>query len=288
MSPQGAWRGVSSRLLGSKREAGGGYRVAFRGVVKRWYFLEHEGPLAFAHRGGAGEAPENTLKAFGRAVDMGFRYLETDARVSADGVAMVFHDATLDRVTDRTGKVCDLSSAQLKSARVWGREPIPTLEEALVAFPDTRFNIDPKEDAVVEPMAEAIAETSSVKRVCIGAFAGRRLGRLRELLGSDLCHSIGIAGVGRLRLASLGEKASFALSDADESPCVQVPPYVGRKPLVDERFVEAAHRRSQQVHVWVIDEPDEMHRLLDIGVDGIMTDFPSVLKEVYEERGVWR
>ena len=281
----GLERCQSLKLQGQR---GRRHRLALTAVVKRWHFLEHEGPLAFAHRGGAGEAPENTLRAFRRAVDMGFAYLETDVRVSADGVAMLFHDATLDRVTNRTGRVRDMTRAQLQSARVWGSEPIPTLEETLAEFPHTRFNIDPKEDAVVEPMAKAIARTSSVKRICVGAFAGRRLGRLRELLGTDLCHSIGITGVGRLRLASLGEKASFAFPDANECPCVQVPPYVGKKLLVDERFVEEAHRRSLQVHVWVVDEPEEMYRLLDIGVDGIMTDLPSVLRGVYEERGIWR
>ncbi len=254
---------------------------------RHWPFLDCDGPLAFAHRGGAGEAPENTLAAFGRAVDLGFSYLETDTRVSADGIAMVFHDSTLDRTTDRSGRLCDLTRDQLREARVWGSAPIPTVEEMLLAFPGARFNIDPKEDAVVDSLAEVIDRTKALDRVCIGAFAGRRLVRLKELLGADLCSSIGITAVGRLRLASLDPVASFAFPNAEERPCVQVPPYVGRRKLVDKRFVEAAHSRGLKVHVWVVNRIPEIHRLLDLGVDGLMTDYPSVLRKAYEERGIW-
>ena len=254
---------------------------------KRWAFLENDGPLAFAHRGGAGEAPENTLAAFRRAVELGFRYLETDVRVSSDGVAMAFHDATLDRVTNLTGRFCDLSRDELREALVWGREPIPTLEELLRTFPKARFNIDPKEDAGVKPLAEVIARTGAIDRVCVGSFAGRRLTKLREMLGPRLCHSVGLAALSRLRLVSLGSNKGISPPEVADCPCVQLPPYLGGHRLVDERLVKAAHAESIQVHVWVVNEPEEMHRLLNLGVDGIMTDFPSVLREVLRERGAW-
>ena len=245
-------------------------------------FLDHPGPIPFAHRGGAGDWPENTMPAFEGAVALGYRYVETDVHVTADGVLCAFHDERLDRVTDAKGLIRELSWAEVSRARVDGVEPIPRLEDLLGTWPDLRVNIDPKHDSAVDALAETLRRVGAVERVCIGAFSDRRIARLHELLGPTLCTSLGPRGVARLETASFHiPVGGFAAG------CVQVPTAQGPVPLVTERFIRAAHRRDLAVHVWTIDEPDEMHRLLELGVDGIMTDRPGVLKDVLVARGQW-
>lgn len=246
-------------------------------------FLDWPGPIAFAHRGGASEAPENTLPAFEHAIGLGYRYLETDVHVTADGVLVAFHDEHLDRVTDRTGAIAELPWSAVREARVDGREPIPLLEDLLGAWPDTRINIDPKHDSAVEPLAEVLRRTGAASRVCVGAFSDRRITRVRSLVGPELCVSMGPKQVARLATASKGLPGAGKLM----APCAQVPTGPRRAPLVTARFVETAHRHGIQVHVWTIDDPAEMTRLLDLGVDGIMTDRPQVLKDVLLARGQW-
>ncbi len=245
-------------------------------------FLEHPGVLAFAHRGGASEFPENTLPAFQGAVDLGYRYLETDAHVTADGTVIAFHDDRLDRVSDRTGVIRDVDHEHVKGALVEGREPIPLLEDLLGSFPDIRINIDPKHDDVVEPLAEIITRCNAIDRVCIGAFSDDRITRMRTLLGPRLCTSLGPRGTTRL-LAASRRLSPFGF----EAAAAQVPVRHGRVPIVTRQFVRGAHRLGLHVHVWTIDDPLEMNRLLDIGVDGLMTDRPAVLKDVLVERGQW-
>jgi glycerophosphoryl diester phosphodiesterase len=250
--------------------------------LPRFAFLDHPGPIPFAHRGGAGDWPENTMPAFEAAVALGYRYLETDVHVTADGVLCAFHDDRLDRVTDRTGLIADLPWSEVRLAKVGGREPIPLLADLLGTWPDARINIDPKHDSAIDALAAVLARTASVERVCIGAFSDRRLSRLRAMLGPRLCTSLGPRAITRLRAASL-----TASNGTMAGACVQVPPSFGGAPLVDDRFVRAAHRRDMPVHIWTIDDAEEMHRLLDLGVDGIMTDRPAVLKAVLVERGQW-
>lgn len=250
--------------------------------MRRFAFLEHAGPLAFAHRGGAGDWPENTMPAFAAAVALGYQHLETDVHVTADGTLLAFHDESLDRVTDRTGLIRELTWSEVSRARVDGREPIPRLEDLLDAWPQVRINIDPKHESAVEPLAAAITRAGAIDRVCIGAFSDRRIARLRALLGPRLCTALGPRAVARLRAASFG-----APSGRFQGACAQVPVGPPSAPLVDERFVRTAHRLGLDVHVWTIDDPDEMRRLLDLGVDGIMTDRPEVLKGVLESRSQW-
>lgn len=246
-------------------------------------FLDWPGPLPFAHRGGASEAPENTLPAFEQAVRLGYRYLETDVHVTADGELLAFHDERLDRVTDRVGAVAELPWSEVQRAKVDGREPIPRFEDLLGAWPEVRINVDPKHDAAVEPLAEVLLRTGAVDRVCVGAFSDRRLDQLQALVGVRLCRSMGPRQVARLVAASRGLPGGGGVT----APCAQVPTHQGPIPLVTDRFVAAAHARGIQVHVWTIDDRAEMARLLDLGVDGIMTDRPQVLKDVLVERGEW-
>ena len=252
--------------------------------MSQFPFLDWPQPIPFAHRGGAAEVGgENTLSAFGRAVEMGYRYLETDGRVTSDGVLLAFHDERLDRVTDLEGRLEDRPWSEVRHAKVGAEgEPITTMEGLLDAFPDTRFNIDPKMDSAVAPLVDALRRTNAWDRVNVAAFSDRRLLQLRRAASRPVCTSMGPAAIGRLRLAGFGVPVG-----PFSAACVQVPLTWKDRTLVDARFVNGAARRGIPVHVWTIDEPDEIHRLLDLGVGGIMTDRPSVLKKVLEDRGQW-
>ena len=255
-------------------------------MVARFPVLDAPLPLAIAHRGGASSWPENTMPAFQGAVDLGFRFLETDVHRTADGVLVAFHDDRLDRVTDRTGLIAELPYDEVAKALVDGREPIPRFEELLNAFPNVRFNIDPKADDAVEPLAAVLQQTGSVDRVCVGAFSDARLERMRELCGPELCTSLGPRKVMQLVAASKPGIGRVVRPRFVEG-AAQVPHRAKGVTVVTGGFVDTAHQLGLQVHVWTIDDPVEMHQLLDLGVDGLMTDQPAVLKAVLQARGVW-
>jgi glycerophosphoryl diester phosphodiesterase len=222
------------------------------------------------------------MPAFEGAVALGYRYVETDAHVTADGVCLAFHDDRLDRVTDRSGVIAELTYAEVRQARVDGREPIPLLEDLIGSFPDVRVNIDPKHDAAVDPLAAVIERTGAIDRVCVGSFSDQRITRLCGALGPRLCTSLGPKAIARLRGGSFGLPAGRI-----DGGCAQVPHAYKGVAVTDRRFVERAHAAGLQVHVWTIDDPTEMHELLDLGVDGIMTDRPAVLRDVLRSRGAW-
>ena len=250
-------------------------------------------PTGLAHRGGAAYGPnqgiENTTAAFREAVAMGYRYLETDVHATRDGVVLAFHDERLDRVTDTVGTIADQPYVAVRQARIGGREPIPTLLELLEEFPDTRFNIDIKADQALGPTLEIIRRTGVIDRVCIGSFSERRLRAARRVLGPRLATSAGQVGVGALRLAP--RQISHLLHTP--APALQIPVehrFKGRTiPLVTAPLVTLAHRLGKHVHVWFQDwtpeDAAEMHRLLDLGVDGVVTDHIDVLRDVLAERG---
>ncbi len=246
-------------------------------------------PVPFAHRGGAltGDQVglENSMVAFEAAIALGYRHLETDAHVTCDGVLIAFHDPALDRVTDVTGLVAELDYDTVSKARIGGREAIPLLGDVLASWPEARLNIDAKSDAVVEPLARCIEDHRAWDRVCVATFSARRLHRLRRRLGPRVATAYSLPGVASLRL--LPTRPLRALAGA-RGLAAQVPRRRGRLEIVTPAFVERMHEIGKQVHVWTIDEPDEMHRLLDLGVDAIMTDRIDRLREVFESRGIWR
>jgi glycerophosphoryl diester phosphodiesterase len=259
-------------------------------------FLEGPLPIALGHRGGSKLWPENTMAAFEGAVGLGCRYLETDVRLTRDGVLVTFHDETLERTTDGTGPVSARTLAELKELdagyhfssdggqsfpfRAQGLT-IPTLAEVAEVFPDVRLNVDMKqhEPAMVEAFAGFIEERGLGDRMLVASFDDRIIGEFRRRTEGR----IATAGAGgesrRFWLASRVGLTRFLRVDYD---ALQVPPAMGRLPVVDRRFVGAAHRRGVQVHVWTVDEAEEMRRLLDLGVDGIMSDRPDILQEVLE------
>lgn len=256
----------------------------------RFAFLDHSGPIAFAHRGGALEAPENSWAAFRHAVDLGYRYMETDVHATSDGVVVTIHDQDISRTSDRSGLVREMSWPELAAVRLSGTDDgVPRLDDALAAWPEVRWNIDAKHDSVVGPLIETIHRAGALDRVCITSFNDRRLARIRRALGPRLCAGMGPAATTALRLASvLPERAAEPFATRVRNfGAAQVPVRQGRLPVVDSRFVDTAHRLGIAVHIWTVDEAPTMSTLLDLGVDGIMTDRPSALRDVLTERGSW-
>jgi glycerophosphoryl diester phosphodiesterase len=248
-------------------------------------FLDHPGPLALAHRGGAAAGLENTHSAFAEAVALGYRYLETDVHATADGELVAFHDATLERMTDLAGQIGELPWSQVRRARVGGREPLPLLRELLQAFPQARWNIDLKAEAALLPLLDLLSEQDAWPRVCVGSFDEGRVARAQALAGPRLATSLGTRGVVRLRLRSYGLVPARAVRRS--AVCVQVPERSSGIRVVDRAFVRAAHARWLQVHVWTVNERNRMRELLDLGVDGIVTDHIETLRDVLTERGAW-
>ncbi|MET7680963.1 glycerophosphodiester phosphodiesterase [Streptomyces sp. NPDC005423] len=246
-------------------------------------YLDHPGPIPFAHRGGAADGLENTALQFRRAVDLGYRYIETDVHATADGRLVAFHDHSLDRVTDGVGRIADQAWRDISHARVAGRERVPLFEELLETFPGVRWNVDVKAEAALLPLLDLIGRTDSWNRVCVGSFSEARVARAQHLAGPRLATSYGTRGVLNLRLRSWGAPVAVRRS----AVAAQVPEEQSGIPVVDRRFVRAAHARGVQVHVWTVNEAERMHRLLDLGVDGIMTDHIDTLRQVMRDRGVW-
>lgn len=244
--------------------------------------------LAFAHRGGAYhpevEGLENTLAAFRHAAALGYEYLETDVHVTSDGVLLAFHDAVLDRVTDREGEIARTTYAEVRGALVGGREAVPTLAELFDAFPDARFNIDLKSESAVAALADFVRERDAWDRVLVGSFSGRRTARFRRLTGGRVPTSATPAEIAAFRLLPSGRLAGLFTRCA----ALQVPHRRGRLVVATAGLVRRAHASGRHVHVWTIDDPDEMELLLDRGVDGIFTDRTDILRAVLTRRGQWR
>jgi glycerophosphoryl diester phosphodiesterase len=256
-------------------------------------FLDDGGPvLAFAHRGGAAhpELPglENTLAAFAHAVALGYRYLETDVHVTRDGVLVAFHDALLDRVTDGTGHLEDVDAAELSALQVGRGEHVPTFAELVAAFPRSRFNVDLKSDRAVVPLAAFIDQHGLQDRILVGSFSGRRLRRFRRLAGPRVATSASPPEVAAYVVLPAGLARRLTRSPGRRGPAaLQVPHRQGSLEVASARLVRRAHAAGLHVHVWTVDDPEEMQLLLDRGVDGLMTDRTDILVSVLRERGLW-
>jgi glycerophosphoryl diester phosphodiesterase len=242
-----------------------------------------------AHRGFSREGLENSMAAFRAAVDLGYQYLETDVHTTSDGVLLLFHDDTLDRVTDGRGRISELTAAQVAAARIGGREPVPLFDELLAAFPDVRVNLDVKDWNSVRSLAAGIERHGAHDRVLVASFSDRRRRAVLKLLGRPVASSAGVVTNGLLVL--LGPLLPVALlrlvlrGPLRDVQALQVPVRHGIVPVATPGFIRRAHRLGLVVHVWTVNEPAEMRRLLDLGVDGIVTDRADLLKQVLLERG---
>ena len=245
----------------------------------KWEYLNTSSQFGFAHRGGNTVAPENTVAAFANAQRLGFKFLETDVHVTTDGVLVAFHDNNLERITGKPGRISERTWAELHEIRLDGGHSIPTMSELFETFPDAHFNIDPKEDEAVAPLAEMIQAHDAIGRVGIGSFSDRRISTMRELLGPRLCTS-----PGPVHAAVIFGSAFLKRAVTFGHAMLQVPPSTGPVGLTSA-MVGRAQGAGLQVHVWTINEREEMVRLLDMGVNAIMTDRVELLDEVLAERG---
>ena len=235
-----------------------------------------------AHRGGSLEQLENSLSAFQNAWDLGYRYMETDMQASSDGVVYIFHDDRLERVSNGTGLFCEHSSAEIDKLRLNNGEAIPRLSDALDALPHALFNIDIKRADGTKPLANFLNTHPQAHRVVAASFVGARLKELKSLVKKPVPVTAVQNDIIRIMLIGLG----LPLKRPDVV-AVQVPISHYGIPIVTKWFVRQCHKLDIKIHVWTIDDEQEMRWLIDCGVDGVMTDRPSLLKEVCLDKGCW-
>ena len=252
--------------------------------------------IAYAHRGGADGAPENTMHAFERAVALGYTWFETDVHLTRDGVVVAFHDDRLERVTDGTGRIIDLTYAEVQHADAgyWftldggATHPfrrsgvtVPALADILERWPQVHVNVDAKADHTVAPLIALLQRLDAFSRVCLASFSDRRLARMRRLASGAV-----VSSMGRVAATSAYAWSRFGRMPRLNASRVQVPMRAGVLRL-DRRFVDAAHRAGLAVDVWTVNSEREIHDALDLGVDGIMSDRLDLLKRILVDRGEW-
>lgn len=249
--------------------------------------------LVFAHRGGGGLYPENTLGAFEYSAKMGADVLELDVHSTADGTLVVMHDGTVDRTTDGKGVISAMTLAEVKKLdagypftsdggatfpfRGKGVQ-VPTLDEIFAALPEMTFNIEPKqaEPSITKPLCEMIRARKMTDRVIVGSFRQLAIDEFRQF-----CPEVATSATPSEVTDFLARsKTGISESYAPPFQALQVPQSLGRLSVVDQSFIENAHRKNLKVHVWTINEKPDMQRLIDLGVDGIMTDYPDRLLEL--------
>lgn len=249
------------------------------------YFGEPGSIAALAHRGFSLDGFENSLAAFEAAVRLGFRYVETDAHGTADGVAVALHDASLDRTTDARGDVKRLPWHEVSRARIGGEHAVPSLEDLLGTFPELRINIDVKGPSGIMPVAQAVERTQSHHRVCITSFSTVRRQATVAQLSKPVATSAGTREAASFfSRGAWGGRVSRPLRHVD---ALQIPWRVRKRQVLTARHIRAAHDAGKLVHVWTVNDASDMHTLLDMGVDGLVSDRADVLKHVLQERGQW-
>ncbi|EKU95619.1 hypothetical protein HMPREF9233_00406 [Actinobaculum massiliense ACS-171-V-Col2] len=267
-----------------------------------------ENPLVIAHRGGGNEQPENSLEAFRAMREAGFRHIESDVHSTADGVAVIMHDPALDRTTDGSGLVNEKTWAEIERVRDASGHRPPRLDEVLDAFPDVVFNLDAKADSSVGPLLEAVRRTNAAERVCLASFSQKRIERMRALL-PEAAYSLGTTAIAGLVAASwtgsagrwqarrhgrfAGVPKDLAGIEAVQVPVSQPLPagprgFARRERrirVITPRFVQLAHSLGLAVHAWTINSPSQAQWLVEMGVDGIITDEPTRTVKHLRARG---
>lgn len=250
-------------------------------------FLDSAQPLAISHRGFSPEGLENSIEAFQAAVDLGYRYMETDINTTADGVTVVFHDPTLEGITDQSGVVAQLPYSVVSQARIGGKEPIPTLDEFVQALPKALFNIDVKDAGSVQPLIDTIEKYGLHERVCVASFSEKRRRQVLAGLSKPVASSPGMSLVAAYFLLSPWLPTPLLRRLVRDIDVLQIPTKHSGVKLTTEANIRRAHKLGLKIHVWTINDATQMHELFDLGVDGIMSDRADLLAEVMHQRGYW-
>lgn len=240
-------------------------------------------PLAIAHRGGAmleeNLGKENSLEAFANAAALGYDYIETDLRTTRDGEVFAFHDPDLKRVFGKDLQFRDLTAEDVRSLRLADDARIVTLGELLFEFPDVVFNIDFKDATGIPRGLDYISTHEAHDRVVVASFAHAHLQQVRSA-DPQVLTTASQREVARLRFG-------MGLAKQARPLALQIPERHAGIKVLTPRLIRKVHERGMQVHVWTVDDPRDMNRLLDSGVDGIITDRPDILKQVLMDRNQW-
>ena len=238
--------------------------------------------MAFAHRGGTEFAPENTYEAFSSAVGIGYKYLETDVHPNADNKLMAFHDSSVDRVTNYKGKICNFTSSELKKIKVKEKFQIPFLEDLIESFSKSFFSIDMKSDQSVKPLIKLIKSMNAVDRVCFASFSQDRLDYVRDEFDNKCITSMGPREIIKTKISSI---INFKHKIIPKISSLPISRY--RIKLLNKRHINFLKSLNIRVIAWTINDVEAINKLIDLGVDGIMTDNISVLKKILIKKNIW-
>ena len=245
-------------------------------------FFQDYSFYGFVHRGGDEVETENTIEAFKYSSDLGFVFIETDVQATKDGHVVIFHDATLKRMAGVNKSIKELTLKEINEIDLLDGGKIPLLSEALETFPDLRFNIDIKTEDALEETIRIIKKMNFLDKTCLASFSSSRLKRIKHLAGPEACISSGQMDIFKMMCQSVG----IGLQPT-KSQCAQIPLKQWGVPVLTKKFIEIAKMQNKFVHVWTIDDKNQMFELIEFGVDGLMTDKPSVLKEAMIEKGLF-
>ena len=238
--------------------------------------------VPIAHRGASLLANENSIESFRRALDLGYRVLETDVHGSKDGTAYIFHDDTLERLTGESLRISDLKDTDIDSLKVNTSSIIPRLSSIIEEFPEGLFNLDAKTWEATTPIVNTIRKMQFSTKVCIGSFNNARINVIINELGPETCHSMGTSNVIKFFVgAHLGIKQNFT------SQCIQLPIKQFGISLITRKILKYADQLSIRIHFWTINDPTIMKKLIELNVDGIMTDDCILLKDVMQKHNEW-
>ncbi len=246
------------------------------------FFFEDLKFFPFAHRGGSDYAPENSFEAFNAAVGLGYKLLETDLRTTKDGYVLAFHDPSLDRVTDASGLVSEKNYSDIKKIKIFGKYKIPLFSDLLEAFPECFFSVDIKSDSTVMPVVDLVKKTNCLNRVCMGSFSQKRINIIKNNL-TDRC----LTSMGPLDIINAKFSSYFNYRVKIDSIFASLPVKKYNLDLLNKRNINYLKSINIKVIAWTINQEKEIRRLIDLGVDGIMTDEIVLLKSILKEKDLW-
>ena len=244
-------------------------------------YLENHKFIAFSHRGGSLENNENTISAFQNSIELGYQYIETDVQSTKDDKLVIFHDNDLKRIANQNINIADINYDDLRNIKIFNNETIPLLKDTIEELKFIKFNIDPKSDRAAIILNSILKKRKDLDRFCIGSFFQHRVNLFRNSFLNKITTSMSKQEVVKLFFNQ------YLHLFKQDTPCIQVPVSFKGIKIITKKLIDFIHIQNKKIHVWTIDDQTEMQRLIDLGVDGIMTDRPSILKDVLIKNNLW-